>query len=238
MIPKDKIIAEILRLSAENGTPPGQKIFKKETGISSYYWNGHYWPRWSAALTEAGLHPNEPNKAIPHAQLIEKYLDLVAEIRSIPTQGELRMKARQDAAFPAPSTFSNRLGRQSELLSKAYSHGLSIAFDAELLNLIKSKIADEPVSEYDEKSLQNGSVYLLQSGSHYKIGRSSEIERRIKQVSIAMPEKVELVHTIQTDDAVGIELYWHRRFSEKRMNGEWFNLSPADVRAFRRRKYQ
>ncbi|NLD80729.1 MAG: GIY-YIG nuclease family protein, partial [Smithella sp.] len=41
----------------------------------------------------------------------------------------------------------------------------------------------------------------------------------------------------QSNEPVGIESYWHDRFSNKRKNGEWFELSKDDVRAFKRRKY-
>lgn len=70
-----------------------------------------------------------------------------------------------------------------------------------------------------------------------KNGRSNSAGRRKYELSLQLPEKVQPIHTIQTDDPTGIEAYWHRRFEAKRKNGEWFDLDRNDVATFCRRKF-
>lgn len=86
----------------------------------------------------------------------------------------------------------------------------------------------------DDSQPVPGYVNLLRSGKHHKIGRSNDHGRRAYELGLQLPEKLEMVHTIETDDAVGIEHSWHERLWDRRRNGEWFTLTRGDVAAFKR----
>ena len=57
------------------------------------------------------------------------------------------------------------------------------------------------------------------------------------QIGLKLPEEVKTLHSIVTDDPDGIEAYWHKRFEEKRAEGEWFALTSDDIKAFKLRKF-
>ena len=103
-------------------------------------------------------------------------------------------------------------------------------------------VDDEPVTPASDGDAADGPqpvpghVYLVRSGKFHKIGRSNDHGRRTYEIGLQLPEQLEVVHTIETDDAVGIERYWHERCKDRRRNGEWFLLSKADVAAFKRRR--
>lgn len=148
---------------------------------------------------------------------------------------ELRMHRRVDAAFPYVSTLNNNFRTKAEMLARVREWVSQKPAFADVAALLP----DERALPHSERAATSeGLVYLLRSGAHFKIGRSDGIERRVKEITVALPEAVTMVHAIRTDDPAGIEAYWHRRFADRRANGEWFKLTLNDIAAFKRRKYQ
>lgn len=82
-----------------------------------------------------------------------------------------------------------------------------------------------------------GWIYLLQAGNCFKIGKATKLDRRIYQLKIQLPYRVELVHYIRTDDIHQAERHWHTRFESKRLNGEWFELTTNDVQEFKQYEF-
>lgn len=230
---KDHIINEIRRVAEKNGRPPGRQVFETETGIRTPEWYGVHFPRWSDALREAGFDPNDKQAKFSSEHVLRKYAETVRHFGRVPTEIEIRMYARERPGFPAHKTFRKHFGNKHGLVA-------ALATWAQHNNLteLTALLPDRAVADDDSAYTAEGWVYLLKSGIHYKIGRSEQLEHRIKQIATALPEPITLEHAIRTDDPPGIEGYWHRRFSEKRAHGEWVRLTAADVRAFKRRRFQ
>lgn len=234
---KQKIIEEICRLADSNGgQPPGRRLFESETGISEGVWFGKYWTRWGDALIEAGFTPNIKNERLDELFVLEKLAEITRHFGKIPAAMEMRMYGKQNPGFPNEKTILGHFGGKQNLVARLAQWSRENATFADVANIV-GDIAQAPASA-SSKSKAEGLVYLIRSGTHYKIGRSDELERRVKEIKVALPEAATLVHTIRTDDPPGIEAYWHRRFADRRANGEWFKLTASDITAFKRRKFQ
>ncbi len=237
---KDYILQEIRRTARANGGKPlGWRRFSAETGIRESEWLGPYWARWSEALQEAGFPPNAMTSAYDDQQLLSMYADLAMELGRLPTEGDMRVKARNDPDFPHNRPF-RRFGSKQQLVERLKQYCETRSDLRPVLqmceNYVPRRRAPEPPAK--DNGLANfGVIYLVKSGRHYKIGRSNSAERRTYELSIKLPEPLTVVHVIKTDDPVGIEAYWHERFKAKRVRGEWFDLDSSDVAAFKRRKH-
>lgn len=236
---KQHILDEIKRTAKANGgVALGVKRFYAETGVKHSDWFGKYWARWNDALSEAGLSPNQITAAYDGDVLLEKLIALARELGRFPANGDLRLKAHNEKGFPNPKTFETRFGTKSQFVSAVLEYCRQRNGYDDVITFCKAVVSrkKQPKEDTDELG-QIGFVYLFKSGRFYKIGRSNAAGRREYELAVQMPEKAEMVHEMRTDDPVGIEKYWHERFATKRKNGEWFDLTAADVNAFKRRKF-
>lgn len=235
---REHIVSEIRRLAAlDGGKAPGQRTFANATGIIESKWRGKYWARWGDALIEAGF---EPNTWTGKSDMNTIILGIIAATRHygrFPTNDEISMLRTSGQSIPAPKTIQGNLGGHAERIAAIRQFIGDNADYADVLAMLPSVAPPRPASHSGAKTV-DGHVYLIKSGEFYKVGRSDELERRVKEIRIALPHAATLIHAITTDDPPGIEAYWHRRFADRRANGEWFKLMPDDLKAFMRRKFQ
>lgn len=235
---KEDILAEIRRTAQENGGKPlGRERFERITGIKPYDW-AKYWARFGDAQKEAGFEPNTLMAAYDEDHLLDKLAELALELGKFPTHAERRIKSFSDSSFPNVGTFQ-RMGNKHEVLTKLLAYCSNRSKYTNVTQILHDELKQAPnASDAKDNAVSEdmpyGSVYLFKSGRYYKIGMTKDTVRRGSELRIQLPERMDLIHIIQTDDPSGIETYWHKRFETKRMNGEWFNLTPADVRAFKR----
>lgn len=239
MISKEDIIKEIKRTAAENGGfPLGTYRFENEIGIHPHEWE-KYWARFGDAQKEAGFTANQPTEAYDDEFLFQKLIGVIQKLGRFPTTREIGIeKNNSDLEMPSLKAF-RRLGNRQQLIEKLIEYCKSKNENNDIITLCLP-LLNEPhkklVFDGNQINEQVGEVYLFKSGKYYKIGMSRDTVRRGRELSIKLPEKSNMIHLIKTDDPSGVESYWHKRFESKQMNGEWFDLTSSDIKAFKRWK--
>lgn len=231
---KKEILDSIRRIAAaNNGKAPGSQRFTSETGVRKHDWYPHLWLKWGDAVVEAGFEPNALSVAPPDEILIHRHIEIIRELGRFPIEGDLRLNPSRRGI----SSLGNKRARVEKVLAYCRLHNQY----ADIVPICEAVLAARP-SPAERlpaiSALGVGYVYLLKHGSRseYKIGRTINPIRREGEVRLEPPEKVQPVHTIKTDDPAGVESYWHKRFADRRIQGEWFTLTLDDVRAFKRWK--
>lgn len=79
-----------------------------------------------------------------------------------------------------------------------------------------------------------GYVYFICEGaSHklFKIGRTvKHPSGRLRELQTGNPRKLHVYGWIFTQDHVELELWFHRHFAARRCAGEWFKVTPRQLR--------
>jgi len=103
----------------------------------------------------------------------------------------------------------------------------SIAEGFDILDINKHTFTETP---YKGIRFKKGFIYILRADNGvYKIGQTTQLDDRIKQLGIQLPYELELVHAVGTDHVLSAEQLLHKRYASKRQKGEWFALSDEDI---------
>lgn len=78
-----------------------------------------------------------------------------------------------------------------------------------------------------------GYVYVIHSQYGYKIGKTVNLKTRTKLFEVKLPFPVKLEHYAWFDNYSVAERDFHEMFREQRLEGEWFDLKPADLARIR-----
>lgn len=236
---KEHIIAEIRRTAKANGgVALGRLRFEAETDIRTSDWYPDFWLRWSEAVRDAGFESNRMCVAFDAEFLIEKLVLLTRRLGKVPLYGEIRREARADTAFPSHTTF-RRLGPKDQWPSRVIAFCEANPGNDDVAALWRQAAITKAGNDTGDGGSTHpaiGYVYLLKHGSRrqYKIGATENPLRREGEIRFELPERLQPIHYIRTDDPFGVEAYWKNRFADKWLNGEWFALSADDIRAFKR----
>ena len=63
----------------------------------------------------------------------------------------------------------------------------------------------------------------------YKIGVTSDLSQRVAVFETASPLGVEILYNRKTDSVRSVESIVHKKYEDKRRNGEWFELSKEEL---------
>lgn len=74
-----------------------------------------------------------------------------------------------------------------------------------------------------------GVVYLLKSAYGYKVGRTGSIPNRMRAFGIQLPIVYSIPLCVWFGDCHLAERRYHQLFANKRINGEWFDLTDEDI---------
>lgn len=104
---------------------------------------------------------------------------------------------------------------------------------AEQFRDISVSVAQSGLSKAAEprpsNSPRGGYVYLVRSPYGVKIGKSVNVKSRTRLFEVKLPFPITVEHYAWFEDYSFVERDLHQQYHAKRLEGEWFDLSSADI---------
>lgn len=231
---KDEIVKEYKKLKAIIGHSPDSQTFYDKSPVSKRDAELAFGSKTYTKIQKAA--GDEPrvfgHPSISPDEYFKQYGSAVREFQGIPKIADWKHRRFK----PSITGYCKKFGLRWSQMPLEFLNWAALKPEwADVVDICRSAL---PAQTLDAAVAQDkiGYVYLMKSGSLYKIGWSESPKRREYEVDQKSPYPTKLIHEIETDDPAGVESYWHGRFRDKHKKGEFFELSPEDVTAFRRWK--
>lgn len=84
-----------------------------------------------------------------------------------------------------------------------------------------------------------GFVYFVQEymNGSFKIGKTKNLEKRMNIFGVKLPFENKLIFVVKTGNHHQTEVAFHKHFSDKRLEGEWFALNKDELAWIKAGKY-
>ncbi|MBI2074368.1 MAG: GIY-YIG nuclease family protein [Candidatus Levybacteria bacterium] len=221
----------IQKLATKLGSTPSEKVFYQESGMKLYPLQKLGFPSYGYLVRKAKLTPNKFDKTKYNKEfLLKEFIKMIRKDKSWPTRGELDVKHYGDPSFPASATFYKKFGLVRGIAESILEYIDTKKNYEDVIKICNSVL--ETTSSRKEEKKDLGYVYIYKNGSRseYKIGISENPIQRGIQLATLSPEKLKPVHCIKTHYPRIIEKYLHEKLKDKNTNGEWFKLTPTDIK--------
>lgn len=137
--------------------------------------------------------------------------------------------AYQETYFDPKFQFDklNKYAQKIVIEEKKLDQAIQNVNEAKRLSIEYSK--DKKLEKVIKVKEEVGYIYMIKSEYGFKIGKSKNMKQRNKLYSIKMPFRFEYVFKNKCVDYHNLEVRLHTMFSEKHLNGEWFQLTDDDI---------
>lgn len=127
--------------------------------------------------------------------------------------------ATHEAAQSVPHPFTDGIAPELPVGSPERA-----ALFAELRLTFAEDWAEAQRAAAEERLAASGDLYFVRVGRFLKIGRTTNIQSRMRMIRCHAPTPPELVGVIA--GAGSQERQWHRAFKHLQSNREWFRITP------------
>jgi predicted DNA-binding transcriptional regulator AlpA len=165
--------------------------------------------------------------------MIDEYLETKIDEKVKQRVGEIFSTFPVVMTTPEVARF---LGVSEQSIPRLINKGLPSLFELENARFVRAYVA-----KWKSKNLEllqpkpakihkpsAGFLYLFKCQNRYKIGKSKQPNVRMKALNTAA-FPINFICSIPCADMNKAESVMHRKFADKRIHGEWFELSEKDV---------